>query len=89
MTLSHVELDEEIELITQSTTMTNEHIHSTPMEVNADPRKKKIPNDTEEATTTNRVTPTKNLRPQNHRGLTCTPKKTLKEGQKRIKKKHE
>ena len=67
MTLSHVELDEETELINQSSTTTNEETHSTPMEVDADPRKRKAPNDTEETTTTNMITPTRNLRPQKYR----------------------
>ena len=63
ITLSPVELDEETELITQSPTITDEESHSTPMEVDVDPRKIKVPNDTEEAITTNRITPTRNLRP--------------------------
>ena len=70
MTLSHVELDEETELINQSSTTTNEETHSTPMEVDADPRKRKAPNDTKETTTTtttNMITPTRNQRPQKHR----------------------
>ena len=70
MTLSPVELDEETELITQSLTMTNEETHPTPMEVDADPRKRKAPNDTKETTTTtttNMITPTRNQRPQKHR----------------------
>ena len=87
LTLSPVELEEDIELITQSPTMTNEE--STPMKVDADPRKRKVPNDIEEATTTNRIISTRNLRPQKHRGLVSTPKKTLKEGQKWIKRKYE
>ena len=65
LNLSPVELDEEMKLITQSPTMTNED--STPMEVDADLRKRKVTNDNEEATTTNRITPTRNLRPQKHR----------------------
>ena len=83
MTQSHVELNEETELITQYPTKTNEETHSTPIEVDADCRKRKVPNDTKKTTTTtNRITPTRNLRPQKHRELTGTPKKTLKEGQK-------
>ena len=87
MTLSPVELDEKTELITQSLTMSNAETHPTPMEVDADLRKRNVPNVTEEATITNRITPTRNIRPQNHRGLAGTPKKVLKEGQKYIKKK--
>ena len=67
LTLSPVELDEEIDLITQSPTMIN--TDSTPMEVDADPRKRKVPNDNEDAIITNRITPTRNLRPQKHREL--------------------
>ena len=80
LTLSPSELDEEIDLITQLPTMTN--AESTPMEVDTDPRKRKVPNDNEDALKTNRITPTRSLRPQTHRGLLGTPKKTLKEGQK-------
>ena len=83
MTQSHVELNEETELITQYPTKTNEETHSTPIEVDADCRKRKVSNDTKKTTTTtNRITPTRNLRPQKHRELTGTPKKTLKEGKK-------
>ena len=39
------------------------------------PEREKVPNTTEEATIKNRTTPTRNLRPQNHRGLAGTPKK--------------
>ena len=67
LTLPPVELDEEIDLITQSPTMTNEN--STPMEVDVNPRKRKVPNDNEDAIITNRITPTRNLRPQKHREL--------------------
>ena len=59
LTLPPVELDEEIDLITQSPTMTNEN--STPMEVDVNPRKRKVPNDNEDAIITNRITPTRNL----------------------------
>ena len=79
-TMSPVELEEDLEPITQSPKMTNED--SSQMEANTDQRKIKVPTDMEETTTTHRITPSRNLRPQNHRGLVSTPKKTLKEGQK-------
>ena len=65
MTTSPVELEKDLDPIAQSPKMTNED--STPMEVDADLRKRKVTNDNEEATTTNRITPTRNLRPQKHR----------------------
>ena len=80
LTLSSVELDEERDSITQTPKMTNED--STPKKVDADLRKRKVPNDNEDAITTNRITPTRNLRLQKHRGLSSTPKNILKEGQK-------
>ena len=80
LTLLSIELDEEIDLITQSPTMTN--VDSTPMEMDADPQKREVPNDNEEALTTNGITPTRNIRSQKYRELSGTPKKTLKEGQK-------
>ena len=85
MTMSPIELEDDLEPITQTPTKTNEE--STPMEVDTDQRKRKSPNDNEESTTTNRITPAKTLRTQRNRGITSTPKKSLKEGQKnRLKK---
>ena len=49
-------------------------------------REKKIANEIEETTTPNRINPARNIRAQRTRGLSSTPKKSLKEGQKRIKK---
>ena len=80
MTMSPVELEEDLDPITQSPKMNQEE--STPMEVDVDQRKRKVPTDIDDATITHRITPTRNLRPQKHRGLVSTPKKTLKEGQK-------
>ena len=79
MTLFPVELEEDLNLITQSSTMTNEE--STSMDVDTDPRKRKVPNDIEETTITHRITPSRNLRPQKYRDIVSTSKKTLKEGQ--------
>ena len=75
--MSPVELEEDLDPITQSPKMTNED--STPMEVDTDQRKRKVPTDIEDTTTTHRIIPSRNLRPQKHRGLVSTPKKTLKE----------
>ena len=80
MTMSPVELEEDLDSITQSPKMTNDD--STPIEVDTDQRKRKAPTDIEEPTTTHRITSSRNLRLQKHRGLVSTPKKTLKEGQK-------
>jgi len=80
MTISPVELEEDLDPITQSPKMTNED--STPMEVDTDQRRRKVPTDTEETTATHKITSSRNLRPQKHRGLVSTPKKTLKKGQK-------
>ena len=49
-------------------------------------REKKIANEIEETTTPNRINPARNLREQRNRGIASTSKKSLKEGQKRIKK---
>ena len=80
MTMSPVELEEDLDPITQSPKMNQEE--STPMEVDIDQRKRKVPTAIDDSTTTHRITSTRNLRPQKHRGLVSTPKKTLKEGQK-------
>ena len=80
MTMSPMELEEDLDPITQSPKMNKED--STPMEEDIDQRKRKVPTDIEASTTTHRITPSRNLRPQKHRGLVSTPKKTLKEGQK-------
>ena len=80
MTMSPVELEEELDPIPQSPKMNQEE--STPMEVDIDQRKRKVPTDIDDSTTNHRITPSRNLRPQKHRGLVSTPKKTLKEGQK-------
>ena len=52
------------------------------MKVDTDQRKRKVPTDIEKTTTTYKTTSSRNLRPQKHRGLVSTPKKTLKKGQK-------
>ena len=80
MKMSPIELEDDLEPITQTPTKTNEK--STPMEVDTDQRKRKINNDNEEPTTTNRITPARTLRTQRNRGIASTPKKSLKEGQK-------
>ena len=80
MIMSPVELEEDLDTFTQSPKMTNED--STPMEADTDQCKRKVPTNIEATTTTHRITPSRNLRPQNHRGQVSTPKKTLKEGQK-------
>ena len=84
MTLSPIDLAEDLDPITQTPTMTNEE--STPMKVDIDQRKRKIPTETEETTTPNRITPARTLRTQRSRGIASTPKKSLKEGQKTDKK---
>ena len=63
--MSPVELEEDLDPITQSPKMTNED--SIPMEVGIGQRKRKVPTDIEDSTTTHRITPSRNLRPQNHR----------------------
>ena len=60
--LSSVELNEEPEVITQSTMMNNDDPQSIPMEVDTDPRKRSVPTAIEITLTTNRITPTRNLR---------------------------
>ena len=87
MTMSPIDLAEELDPITQTPTMTNDD--STPMDVDTDQRKKKITNENEDSETPNRITPARTLRTQRSRGLASTPKKTLKEGQKTDKKKYE
>ena len=84
MIMSPVELEEDLDPITQSPKMTNEE--STPMEVDTDQCKRNVPTDIEATTTTYRITPSRNLRPQKHRGQVSIPKKTLKEGQNGLKK---
>ena len=79
MTMSPMELEEDLDPISQSPKMNKED--STPMEEDIDQRKRKVPTDIEDSTTTHRITPSRNLRPQKHRRLVSTPKKTLKEGQ--------
>ena len=59
------------------------------MEVDADPRKRNVPTATEYSLPTNKITPTRSLRPQKYRGLAGIPKKTQKEGQEQIKKRYE
>ena len=71
MTMSPVELEEELDPIPQSPKMNQEE--STPMEVDIDQRKRKVPTDIEDSTTNHRITPSRNLRPQKHRGLVSTP----------------
>lgn len=80
LTLSPVDLDEDLELIAQSPTIYIDVSQTTPMEVDTDPRKRKEPTASEEPLTTVRVTPTRHLRPQKHQGLVGTLKKTLNEG---------
>ena len=80
MNSSPIELEEDLEPITQTPTKNNDN--STPMEVDADQRKRKMNNDNEDSEEPNMITPARNLRPQRSRGIANTPKKTLKEGQK-------
>ena len=79
MNMSPIELEEDLEPITQTPTKNNDN--STPMEVDPEQRKRKMNNDNEESEEPNRITPTRTLRPQRSRGIASTPKKTLQEGQ--------
>ena len=79
MTMSPIDLAEDLDPITQTQTMTNDD--SSPMNVDTDQRKRKITNENEDSATTNRITPARTLRTQRRRGIASTPKKTLKEGQ--------
>ena len=81
MTMSPVELEEDLDSITQSPKMNQEE--STPMEVDIDQRKRKGPTDIDDSTPNHRINQSRNLRQQKHRVLVSTPKKTLKKGQRR------
>ena len=80
MTMSPIDLAEDLEPITQTPTMNNDN--STLMEVDTDQRKRKMINENEDSEEPNRITPARTLRPQRSRGIASIPKKTLKEGQK-------
>ena len=80
MNMSPIELEEDLEPITQTPTKNNDN--STPMEVDPEQRKRKINTDNEDSEEPNRITPARTLRPQRSRGIANTTKKTLKEGQK-------
>ena len=54
MTISPVKLEEDLDPITQSPKMNQEE--STPMEVDIDQRKRKVPTDIDDSTTTHRIT---------------------------------
>ena len=80
MNTSPIELEEDLEPITQTPTTNNDN--STPMEVDSEQRKIKMNTDNEDSEEPNRITPVRTLRPQRSRGIASTPKKILKEGQK-------
>ena len=87
MTISPIDLVEDLDPITQTPTMTNDDFTS--MDVDTDQRKRKITNENEDSATPNRITPAITLRTQRSRGIASTSKKTLKEGQKTDLKKYE
>ena len=80
MNTSPIELEENIEPITQTPTKNNDN--SIPMEVDTEQRKRKMNTDNEDSEELNRITPVRTIRPQRSRGIASAPKKTLKEGQK-------
>ena len=80
MTMSPIDLAEDLDPITQTPTMNNDK--SIPFDVDTDQRKRKMTNENEDSEEPNRITPARTLRPQRSRGIASTPKKTLKEGQK-------
>ena len=80
-TLSPVELEENPKRLSQSPMKDNNVFKTTPMEVDTDIIQINEPSASEEPVTTIKVTPTRNFRPQKHRGIAGTLKKTLKKGQ--------
>ena len=80
-TLSPVELEENPKRLFQSPMKDNDVFNTTPMEIDTNTIQINEPSASEEPVTTIKVTPTRNLRPQMHRGIAGTLKKTLKKGQ--------
>ena len=62
-TLTPDDFDHEVELTTQSPSEETKNIQPTPMELETNPRKRKVPKVSEDTTASPNVTPTRTVRP--------------------------